>query len=85
MHACGGKGRCTTCKAEILAGHHNLSGLTSAEHRYRDKGLLREGERLACQMLVNGDLVIRVPEETHLPHLRYDDSPDASDSKNSTS
>ncbi len=73
MHSCGAKGRCTTCKAIILNGEENLSELTPPELRYRDLEALRPGERLACQVMVRGNVVIRVPEENKLPHLRYSD------------
>lgn len=71
MHACGGKGRCTTCKAIILEGEDNLEPLTVAEVRYQRQGLLRSGQRLACQAIVTGDVTIQVPEESKLPHLAY--------------
>ena len=73
MHACGGKGRCTTCKAIIVDGAENLSLRTKAEENYSEKGELLKNERLACQVLVYGDIVIKVPEESKLPHLNYSD------------
>lgn len=73
MHACGGKGRCTTCKAIILEGEDNLEPLTAAEVRYQRQGLLRSGQRLACQAIVTGDITIQVPAESKLPHLTYTD------------
>lgn len=73
MHACGGKGRCTTCKAIILEEEYNLEPLTAAEVRYQKQGLLRSGQRLACQAIVTGDIAIRVPDENKLPHLTYTD------------
>jgi len=71
MHACGAKGRCTTCKMEVLEGGEGLSGLTESELRYRQKGELLAHERLACQVSVSGNLVIRVPESGKLPHMTY--------------
>lgn len=77
MHACGGKGRCTTCKVKILSGMENLTPLSPAEKRYREQQLLGAEERLSCQIRVTHDLVIRVPEESKLPHVLYsDDSQD---------
>ena len=73
MHACGGKGRCTTCKAIIIAGDVVLSPLTPAERRFEAIGALKRNERLACQCTASGDIVIRVPEEYKLPHIRYTD------------
>ncbi|MBI3220617.1 MAG: (2Fe-2S)-binding protein [Bacteroidetes bacterium] len=72
MHACGGKGRCTTCKLIIVEGHDLLSERTAAEMRYYQEGKLLDNERLACQAIALGDLVVRVPPESKLPHLKYD-------------
>ncbi|NOT75516.1 MAG: (2Fe-2S)-binding protein [Cyclobacteriaceae bacterium] len=71
MHECGGKGRCTTCKMAVRQGMENLSGITHAEKKYKEEGLLKEGERLACQVRVNGDLTIQVPDESKLRHIQY--------------
>ena len=73
MHACGGKGKCTTCKALVLSGFENLGELTDVEKRYRAKGELKDNERLACQCVVLGDVTIRIPEESKLPHILYTD------------
>lgn len=72
MHACGGKGKCTTCKCAILSGAENLSALTDGEAHYRKLHKLQKNERLACQVSIHGDIVIHVPKETQLPHLSYD-------------
>jgi 2Fe-2S ferredoxin len=71
MHSCGGKGRCTTCKAIIVSGMENLSSVTPAELRYRQQGLLNEDERLCCQTRVLGDVTLAVAEEYKLPHIDY--------------
>lgn len=71
MHACGGKGRCTTCKAIITNGKSALDSLTSAEKKFFDQGLLKENERLACQARLYGDIVIRVADENKFPHIQY--------------
>jgi 2Fe-2S ferredoxin len=73
MHACGGKGRCTTCKMVVIQGMENFSAITPAEERYRQEGRLGENERLACQSRPLGEVVVRVAEEYKLPHLRYSD------------
>lgn len=71
-HACGGKGRCTTCRLEVLSGLDHLTPLTAAELRYRHAGRLLPHERLTCQTrLPEGDVVGRVPQATKLPHVRY--------------
>ena len=75
MHACGGKGRCVTCKIQILEGENMLSTLTDAENNFKNLNLLKENERLACQTYISDFeedfLIISVPKETQLPHLEY--------------
>jgi ferredoxin, 2Fe-2S len=71
MHACGGKGRCTTCKVIIINGAENISPLTPAELRYQDMKALNAGERLSCQARPMGDITVLVPEEYMLPHISY--------------
>jgi ferredoxin, 2Fe-2S len=71
MHACGGKGRCTTCRFRIIEGADHIAPLTKAEERYREQRLLQLHERLACQAIVLDDVVISVPDDCKLPHLQY--------------
>ena len=71
MHACGGKGRCTTCKAIIVEGSENLEPKTQPELRYESQGLLADRERLACQVKINGDVTVVIPETGKLPHMKY--------------
>lgn len=71
MHACGGKGRCTTCRMQVIRGGESLGPLTAAEQMYKKEGLLLNNERLACQVVVSSDLVVRVPDDSKLPHLNY--------------
>lgn len=71
LHACGGKGRCTTCKFVVVRGDDFLSPLTTVELNYRTRGELKDNERLACQAIPTGSCVIRVPEECKLPHQQY--------------
>jgi 2Fe-2S ferredoxin len=74
MHACGAKGRCTTCRLQIRSGMQNLLPPTPAELRYQTAGRLRTDERLACQARVlTGEVEGRVPFGTQLPHVRYQD------------
>ena len=73
MHACGGKGRCTTCKAIILDGHIGISELTESEKKYRDRNLLKENERLICQITTKSDLKIAIPHKNRFPHIEYSD------------
>ena len=72
MHACGGKGRCTTCRIVVQEGIEHFGPLTASEERYRSNGRLKTNERLTCQCtLVTGDAKGRVPRQTMLPHMKY--------------
>jgi 2Fe-2S ferredoxin len=71
MHACGGKGRCTTCKVQVIEGMEQLSPLSHAELKYRQQQQLNKDERLSCQLIVKGDVMLHVPKESQLPHITY--------------
>lgn len=72
MHACGKKGRCTTCKMIVVEGLEHLSEETAAELFYRSQNRLKSNERLACQtQLAQGSLLIRVAEMNKFPHIAY--------------
>ncbi|PTB96578.1 ferredoxin [Marivirga lumbricoides] len=71
MHACGKKGRCTTCKMIVLEGENNLGELTGPEIKYREQGRLASNERLSCQAVVTGDIIIEVAEKNKFPHMDY--------------
>jgi 2Fe-2S ferredoxin len=71
MTDCGGKGRCTTCKALVAVGGENLTPVTPAELKYKAMGALHSNERLTCQVRVRGDISLRVPEEFKLKHIKY--------------
>jgi len=57
LHACGGVGRCTTCRVAFVSGEPE--GMTKAE---RDvlaaKGITTPGLRLSCQIACNHDMTI---------------------------
>lgn len=71
MQACGQKGRCTTCRMQIVKGEEHLSALSENELRMQNLGRLQDGYRLACQCTATGDVVVRVPEVNKLPHMEY--------------
>ncbi|GGZ21644.1 hypothetical protein GCM10007049_12980 [Echinicola pacifica] len=74
MHACGKKGRCTTCMMIVESGMENLSPLTDREEFFRQSGRLKENQRLTCQAkLLKGTLRVRVHEQYKLPHMKYSD------------
>jgi 2Fe-2S ferredoxin len=71
MHACGGKGRCTTCKMVIHSGIDTLAAPNEAEQKLIDLGRLAHNERLSCQNRLQDDLEISVAEQNKFPHLNY--------------
>lgn len=72
MHACGKKGRCTTCKIIVKSGIENLSPKTPAEEKFSSLGRLKTNERLSCQAeLISGEVVVRVAEINKFPHIEY--------------
>lgn len=71
MHACGGKGKCTTCKARIISGSDQMTPKTESEELFAKLNKLRSDERLTCQVQILGNVELEVPKETQLPHLTY--------------
>jgi ferredoxin, 2Fe-2S len=72
MHACGKKGRCTTCKMILVNNDAKLSELTDRELFFRNQGQLKSNERLTCQTsILEGEILIRVAEINKFPHLHY--------------
>lgn len=69
---CWGKGLCGACFVEVVGGAASLPERTAAER----KKLRRAPEtvRLACQLRVRGDLVIRKPRGVLRPRLRRRDA-----------
>lgn len=59
LHRCGGKARCTTCRVEILEG--DAGARTSREQRRLTRMTdATPTTRLACQVLLQGDLHVHV-------------------------
>ncbi len=58
---CGGEGSCGKCRVEVLS---NAPAPTAADRRHLDEEALAGGWRLACQLEVQGDMVVSVPQET---------------------
>lgn len=59
LHRCGGVARCTTCRVEVLTG--DPGPMTRPERaRLAREPDLAPNVRLSCQVLVRGDLKIRV-------------------------
>ncbi len=59
QHACGGRGKCTTCRVRILEGLENCKPRTPRENRIASLMHFSENTRLACQTIVTDDVKIR--------------------------
>ena len=58
--ACGGKGSCGVCKVKVLGGG---GAVLPTELSHLDRGEVRGGVRLSCQVKVRQDMRIEVPAE----------------------
>ena len=73
---CGGRGLCGRCQVDINSGEFakfaissdpgNLSPVGAVEQRYAEKRGLKEGRRLSCSALIEGDIVVDVPETSQV-------------------
>ncbi|MEH6632904.1 MAG: ASKHA domain-containing protein [Halopseudomonas aestusnigri] len=73
---CGGRGICGRCqvvagegefaKHKIISSCSNMTAFTSVEERYASKKGMKEGRRLSCQAMIEGDLLIDVPAESQV-------------------
>ena len=59
VSACGGEGKCTTCRLLILDGIDNCSPETDTEISLKEKAHTTDEFRLACQTTITGDIVVR--------------------------
>ena len=59
VNACGGEGKCTTCRLLILDGIDNCSSETEKELSLKKKAHTTEEFRLACQTTITGDVTVR--------------------------
>jgi ferredoxin len=57
-NSCGGVGICARCRVRVVAGAENLSPPTTIELRVSEQRGFTEGERLACQAIVCGEVEI---------------------------
>lgn len=58
-HACGGQGKCSTCRVSILDGIKNCNPRNEAEQLIATKLSFPPEIRLACQTKINGNISIR--------------------------
>ena len=73
---CGGRGICGRCQIEVGEGEfakhkissscNNMTAFSSVEERYASKKGMKEGRRLSCQAMIEGDLLIDVPAESQV-------------------
>lgn len=62
-HACGGSCACTTCHVIVKEGEENLSPMEDDEADRLDMAAgLTLHSRLGCQAVVNGDVVVEIPD-----------------------
>lgn len=62
-HACGGSCACTTCHVIVKEGDDNLSPMEEDEADRLDMAPgLTLHSRLGCQAVVNGDVVVEIPD-----------------------
>ena len=57
FHACGGKGKCTTCRIMVLEGEENLNRANKKESKLRDSINFPKAMRLACQSRIEREPV----------------------------
>lgn len=57
-HACGGNGKCSTCRVLIKEGLGNLTPFTEKEKQLRERLRIPQNVRLACQTFVVGSPVL---------------------------
>lgn len=72
--ACGGEGKCTTCRLLILEGIENCSKETDKEKVLIEKAHTTKGFRLACQTSISGDITARrlVLDSDDIKHMSFD-------------
>lgn len=58
-NACGGNGFCTTCLCKVEQGMEQLGPRTDREE---GMGVTDDPERLGCQAVVSGDVVVEIQE-----------------------
>ena len=56
---CGGRGRCSTCRVQVLHGIDTIPGPSAEELRVLDRIGAPPGVRLACQSRPTGDVAVR--------------------------
>lgn len=74
---CGGRGLCGRCQVTLCEGYYDkhgltsqmdhLSGVSAVEEKFEQRrGALKNGRRLSCSTLLQGDVLIDVPAESQV-------------------
>ncbi|MFM9943889.1 MAG: 2Fe-2S iron-sulfur cluster-binding protein [Bacteroidia bacterium] len=69
-HNCGAVCACSTCHVYINQGMDTLPEITDKEEDFIDRAVMPKiNSRLACQCIIDGDLVVTIPDQSvHLGH-----------------
>lgn len=62
-HDCGGFATCSTCRILILEGVPNLTEIDLDEENMLEEAELSAPFRLSCQAKIQGDVIVRIPDE----------------------
>jgi len=64
-HNCGGVCACSTCHVYIESGMEFLPEITDKEEDFVDRAINpRIESRLACQCLIQGNIIVRIPDQS---------------------
>ena len=75
LHRCGGQAKCTTCRVEIVSG--DVPPMSEDEREALEEPELIAAFRLSCQLLVEGDLTVRVAKRAHIEGIGAGPRPSA--------
>lgn len=67
---CGGIGKCGKCRIIIDGGLNNVNPLTEIERNLLSDSEISANYRLACQTIIRGPLLVRIPEESRTGRQR---------------
>lgn len=62
-HDCGGFATCSTCRIWVVEGMTNLTEIDLDEENMLEEAQLTAPFRLSCQAKIQGDVVVRVPDQ----------------------
>lgn len=62
-HDCGGFATCSTCRIWVVEGMTNLTEIDLDEENMLEEAQLTAPFRLSCQAKIQGDVIVRVPDQ----------------------